>query len=48
MQINFHLSLGRQRKRSKINPLTNIFLLPLHLLEPGTLFGGLSGKFINI
>ena len=44
LQINFHLSLGRQRKRSKINPLTNIFLLPLHLLEPGTLFWGVFLK----
>ena len=37
---NFSLSLGRQRKRAKINPLTNIFLLPLHLLELRTLFWG--------
>ena len=44
LQINFHLSLGRQRKRAKINPLTNIFLLPLHLLEPGTLFWGVFLK----
>ena len=43
----FSLSLGRQQKRSKINPLTNIFLLPLHLLELRTLFlGGFFEKFI--
>ena len=36
--------LGRQRKRAKINPLTNIFLLPLHLLELGTLFWGVFLK----
>lgn len=47
LQINFHLSLGRQRKRSKINPLTNIFLLLLHLFEQRTLFfGGVFEKFI--
>ena len=44
LQINFHLSLGRQRKRSKINPLTNIFLLPLHLFEQRTLFWGVFLK----
>ena len=41
---NFSLSLGRQRKRAKINPLTNIFLLPLHLLELRTLFWGVFLK----
>lgn len=40
----FSLSLGRQRKRAKINPLTNIFLLPLHLLELRTLFWGVFLK----
>ena len=40
----FFLSLGRQRKRLKINPLTNIFLLLLHLFEPGTLFWGVFLK----
>ena len=40
----FSLSLGRQRKRSKINPLTNIFINPFTCLNRERFFGGCFWK----